>query len=417
MSAHFRIENSVHEVLHWSHWLWIQAVDFYKKHFFLFLMFFIATLWLVLSYAIYVTELSAIGSNIHSYGDALWYGMVTILTVGYGDRYPVGTEGRIYSGILMIAGVGSIGVMTAKVASIFLQKSFLRGRGLVETKKLNRQFIICGWKEEMIDLLEHVLHFNPDLLVDEIVLIASLSQAMIDELRSDKKFGSIKIIVGSHFQQNILMQAAPQRARRILILADRTPNESGHVPTAQEADARTIMAANTLHKIAGHALITAEIIDRNLEEHLKMAGVSDIIFSREYSRLLLGNASGGTGITNILYDLLDPSSENFIATRPIPDGSIGARYADLKAEYERENPHVLIIGIMENTGNPYLLRERAIRDAQKTSNVHKLVKNLQGVREIRWNHPLFNPDAGLLIGAGSMFIVIEKSRKLIKKSA
>jgi hypothetical protein len=240
---------------------------------------------------------------------------------------------------------------------------------------------------------------------------------MIDELRADKKFGSIKLIVGSHFHQNILMQAAPQRARRILILADRCPNESGHVPTAQEADARTIMAANTLHKIAGHALITAEIIDRNLEEHLKMAGVSEIIFSREYSRLLLGNASGGTGITNILYDLLDPASENFIVTRPIPEDFAGGCYGDLKIRCETENPHVLVIGIMENTGNPYHLRERAIREAQKTSDVHKLVKNLRGVKEIRWNHPLFNPESSLVIGPGSMLIVIEKNKKLARKVA
>jgi voltage-gated potassium channel len=417
MESHRRTDNSVHDVLLWRDKLGIHVVDFYKKNLFLFLSFFLLILWLGLSYVILGAEQSVPGSNIHTYGDALWYGLVTILTVGYGDRYPIGLEGRILASLLMVSGVATMGIMTAKVAAIFLQQSILRGRGLVETKKLNRHFIICGWKEEMADLLDHVLHFNSDLAVDEIVLIAALSSAMVAEMRGHKKFGAIKIIAGSHFHQSVLMQAAPERARRILILADRTPHESGQIPTAQEADARTIMAANTLHKIAGHALITAEIVDRNLEEHLKMAGVSEIIFSREYSRLLLGNASGGTGITNILYDLLDPTSENFIATKSIPEALAGLLYGELKSRFEKDHPRMLVIGIMENTGNPYHLRERAIREAQKTSDVHKLVKNLSGVKEIRWNHPIFNPESGGAVGSGSMLIVIEKNRKLARNIA
>lgn len=59
------------------------------------------------------------GANIKSGGDALWWSFVTITTVGYGDRYPVTTGGRIVAVIMMLVGVSLFGVFTAFVASWF----------------------------------------------------------------------------------------------------------------------------------------------------------------------------------------------------------------------------------------------------------------------------------------------------------
>jgi len=58
-------------------------------------------------------------SNIKTAEDAIWWAYVTITTVGYGDKYPVTTEGRIIASILMTAGVGLFGTFTAYVASWF----------------------------------------------------------------------------------------------------------------------------------------------------------------------------------------------------------------------------------------------------------------------------------------------------------
>lgn len=56
-----------------------------------------------------------------SFGDALWWAIVTATTVGYGDVSPVSTEGRAIAVVLMIAGIGVIGVFTATMASFFLE--------------------------------------------------------------------------------------------------------------------------------------------------------------------------------------------------------------------------------------------------------------------------------------------------------
>src|SRR5205809_6783861 len=59
-------------------------------------------------------------ANIKSAGDALWWAVVTITTVGYGDRYPVAPEGPMLGSLLMIVGVGLFGTLSGFVASWFL---------------------------------------------------------------------------------------------------------------------------------------------------------------------------------------------------------------------------------------------------------------------------------------------------------
>lgn len=59
-------------------------------------------------------------SNIRTAEDALWWAYVTITTVGYGDKFPVTTEGRIIGMILMTAGVGLFGTFTGFISTWFL---------------------------------------------------------------------------------------------------------------------------------------------------------------------------------------------------------------------------------------------------------------------------------------------------------
>jgi len=59
-------------------------------------------------------------ANITTGGDALWYAIVTITTVGYGDTYPVTTLGRKVAVVVMFAGVGIIGALASILASILV---------------------------------------------------------------------------------------------------------------------------------------------------------------------------------------------------------------------------------------------------------------------------------------------------------
>ena len=62
-------------------------------------------------------ERHAPGANIRSGGDALWWALTTVTTVGYGDTYPVTTEGRIIAAGLMFVGIALFGSISAIVTS------------------------------------------------------------------------------------------------------------------------------------------------------------------------------------------------------------------------------------------------------------------------------------------------------------
>jgi voltage-gated potassium channel len=65
-------------------------------------------------------ESRAADANITTGGDALWWALVTITTVGYGDFFPVTTAGRITGAFVMFAGVGIIGALASILASVLV---------------------------------------------------------------------------------------------------------------------------------------------------------------------------------------------------------------------------------------------------------------------------------------------------------
>ncbi len=69
-----------------------------------------------------IAERSAKGANIHDFGQGLWWAIVTVTTVGYGDRYPVTPFGQGVAVALMLVGIGLLGVLTATVASYFVDQ-------------------------------------------------------------------------------------------------------------------------------------------------------------------------------------------------------------------------------------------------------------------------------------------------------
>ncbi|NPA50973.1 MAG: potassium transporter TrkA [Epsilonproteobacteria bacterium] len=102
---------------------------------------------LVSSVMIYVFEGNGKNPNIKSLFDAIYWSLVTITTVGYGDISPVTTEGRVVSMFIIIAGIGSISFLTSIIVSAFEEQlpAIKANRVLNQTKNLKFINVICGY--------------------------------------------------------------------------------------------------------------------------------------------------------------------------------------------------------------------------------------------------------------------------------
>ena len=67
-------------------------------------------------------ECNVAGARIKNAGDALWWAVTTVTTVGYGDVYPITTAGRYVGVITMFVGISVAGSLTASMASLLIRK-------------------------------------------------------------------------------------------------------------------------------------------------------------------------------------------------------------------------------------------------------------------------------------------------------
>ncbi len=99
-------------------------------------------------------EMGASDSNIRSAGDAIWWSYVTVTTVGYGDRYPVTTHGRLV-GVLML----SLGVALFAVITGYLSNAFINPRAAREVEARQRAESL----QEMAELRSSVEALRRDI--------------------------------------------------------------------------------------------------------------------------------------------------------------------------------------------------------------------------------------------------------------
>jgi len=107
------------------------------------LAFFVTLLVFMGGLGFFLTEESE-GGALHRFGEGLWWAVVTITTVGYGDVTPKSAWGRVVGVAVMIGGLLSFSLVTATVASIFIERKFRRERGL-ETIKETNHILLLGW--------------------------------------------------------------------------------------------------------------------------------------------------------------------------------------------------------------------------------------------------------------------------------
>jgi len=358
---------------------------------------FVFLLLVIVVFIIFQSEKKT-NSRITTLFDAIWYTLVTLTTVGYGDITPNSVMGRVAAMFLLIVGVAIFGILSGKFASFLLDRQQKKGRGLIIMGKMKNHFIICGWKPGFEKILEGILFANPEIPAERIIIVNNADRTVIEAVLANEKFKGINFLYGDFTDEEILMKAQIKNAERVLILADRSKQYS-----TLETDSRTVLGVITIKNLSPKVYCVAEIIDSKFEKHLSLARCDEIILTSDYEQNLLVQASSGKGMSHILRELVSEEDTSVLVLQEIPMEFVGKEYVLYKNSLKTRD---ILIGVLENTGNFYVRRNEALAEAQKNPDMEKIVSNLKKVKMLKSNIPVFNPPDGYIVPESSKAIFI-----------
>lgn len=299
----------------------------------------------VFGIAVYFIERNNPETLIRSMADGIWWGIVTITTVGYGDKYPVTWAGRIVGIIIMGSGVILTVIISGTIASILVERKMREGKGLKKIE-LTDHFVICGWNETSERILRD-FQALANKLKEKIcvVLVNELDIDTLNELQftySSKNF-EIDFMRGNFTHEQVLEKANVKKAQSVTIMADESGNNS-----RQNADERSVLAAYSISNLSPNTEISVELMNQNNEQYLKRINVRTIIIHGQFNSFMLVNAALFPGVPQAAREMMNFDFINDITTRNIPPSMTGKTFFDLMNLF-REKDKSILIGIISET--------------------------------------------------------------------
>ena len=265
--------------------------------------------------------------------NSLWWAIVTMTTVGYGDMAPSTDLGRSVAILIMFSGIILIAIITATISSTVITKKIMEGKGL-EKINLTDHIIICGWNANIFNLVKGLLNSDNNNL--KLVLVNDQPQNDIDNIVSS--FSSIKFVRGDYSLDSILTKANAIKAKYALLLNGLNENE------------KVILTTLTLKKLSNKIKVIAQMNDKSKIPFLKRANADSILSGDDYTSFMAISNILEPSIAHVINSLIDISSNNSIMSKNIPSEFIGKSFNELHAYFFNDNGKICL-GLFNNEEN------------------------------------------------------------------
>lgn len=344
----------------------------------------------------------ASGPWYEQFGRGLWWALVTLTTVGYGDVTPVTLAGRVVGAFLMLGGVITLSLVTATVASVFIERKFRRERGL-EAIKITQHILILGWPEDGEALVDQMIRRLPPAI--PVVLVNKAQPVQMETLQDKFPTVSLFYLHGDYSREEILLKANVHNAIKAIILAERQSGE-----TSAQVDQRTLFTALTLKALHPKIRILAELLRPENRPYLERSGAEEILIRGQYDNSLLAGAVASPGLYRVFTSLLTGDGQNLWSVE-IPGRFQGRTVKELAAQLQ-EHYQAVLIGIYTEgrslsledllSDEPSAIDDFIRRKFAETNMTHLLGRTKVEVQ--------INPPPGLEIGPHQYAVVIAAQR-------
>ncbi|MDQ7056118.1 MAG: ion transporter [Persephonella sp.] len=121
-------------------------------------------LWIVtFSQLVYIVEYHYGNTEMFkSMWHAMYWGIVTISTVGFGDIHPVSNAGRFITSIMIGGGIVIVATMTGAFSAALVNRLLVLKEGELKMEKLEKHIVICGWNETAEEIVEQIINLKID---------------------------------------------------------------------------------------------------------------------------------------------------------------------------------------------------------------------------------------------------------------
>ncbi len=271
--------------------------------------------------------------------DALWYSLVTLTTVGYGDFFPKTPGGRFLVGVpLMVIGIGLLGFILSVVATALITSKTKELKGM-SSVTFSGHLVLINFPglPKLLRLLDELANDPRVGRSTQIVLV----DKDLEELPTELGARHVRYVRGDPTRDETLQRAGINSAQHAIVL---TRNASDSA-----SDAINVSIALAIESRARQVNTVVECIDPGTRELLAKAGCDRVVCSAHFDALYVSQELLNPGTQDIVADLLSNGQGQQFYLTPLQGATAGKCFRDV-ATHAAAAGHVAI-GLRRNNTN------------------------------------------------------------------
>lgn len=262
-------------------------------------------------------------THFKTFGDGLWWCLVTITTVGYGDKYPQSPEGKVLGGVIMLVGLSFYGLVAGLGSNFIINRLKKGNEWMIST--FTNHVIVLGVNEKLPRIVNLLLDMGHQVAIvtDDVDRVPQYPEHLV------------AIVEGDFVMEKTLEKARVEASSSAIILAD----IEGRTP--RDADARSVLAALAIERIKPEVKTVVESLGIDTAFHLQSANVDDIIQSGGMTAEILAFSTDHAGYADHLKTLLRFVHQHRIVEDPVPQRLEGKTLYDIQGILANEQKILL----------------------------------------------------------------------------
>jgi len=227
-------------------------------------------------------------SPIDTLFEAVYWSIVTISTVGYGDIVPITFEGRIVALVVITSGIAVLAFTTSLVVSAFTEKldEIREVKTIEDITKLKNFYLICGYENVAQDVAKKLSKHNNIIVIDA-------DMERINEAKKDG-FTALNYDPGQVESYKKIHINLEKQVKAVLCLC--------------EDDVANVYAALTIRSINKNVFILSLLMENSNRKKLEFAGISKVIYPQEIIGLITKELVGQAVAFEVIHELRSEKS-------------------------------------------------------------------------------------------------------------